>query len=106
VHVDGAMYRHNEKQLSFEEFFLPFGGHLRGDNRWITLSEQIPWELVEEIYVSSLQSDFGAPAHSARMVFGSLLIKERLGLSDAETVAQITENPYLQGETTGSGLHS
>lgn len=96
MHVDGAMYRHNEKQLSFEEFFLPFGGHLRGDNRWIKLSEQIPWELVEEMYVSKLQTDFGAPAHSARMAFGSLLIKERLGLSDVETVAQITENPYLQ----------
>ena len=76
--------------------FLPFGGHLRGDNRWIKLSEQIPWELVEEMYVSKLQTDFGAPAHSARMAFGSLLIKERLGLSDVETVAQITENPYLQ----------
>jgi len=30
------------------------------------------------------------------MAFGSLLIKERLRLSDEETVAQITENPYLQ----------
>ena len=48
------------------------------------------------MYVSKLQTDFGAPAHSARMAFGSLLIKERLGLSDVETVAQITENPYLQ----------
>ena len=90
------MYRHNVKQLSFEDFCLPFSGHLRGDNRWITLAEMIPWELVEEAYVSKLRSDFGAPAHSARMAFGSLLIKERLGLSDEETVAQITENPYLQ----------
>jgi len=46
------MYRHNVKQLSFEDFCLPFGGHLRGDNRWIKLSELIPWELVEEIYTS------------------------------------------------------
>ena len=90
------MYRHNEKQLSFDEFFLPFGGHLRRDNRWVRLSEEIPWDLVEELYVSKLRSDFGAPAHSARTAFGSLLIKERLGLSDEETVAQITENPYLQ----------
>ena len=90
------MYRHNVKQLSFEDFCLPFSGHLRGDNRWITLAELIPWDMVEEIYVSQLRSDFGAPAHSARMAFGSLLIKERLGLSDEETVAQITENPYLQ----------
>jgi len=90
------MYRHNVKQFPFDDFFLPFGGHLRGDNRWIRLSEEIPWELVEDLYVSKLRTNFGAPAHAARMAFGSLLIKERLGLSDEETVAQITENPYLQ----------
>jgi len=91
-----AMYRHNVRQLSFKDFYLPFSGHLRGGNRWIKLSELIPWELVEELYTSQLHCDFGAPAHSARMAFGSLLIKERLRLSDEETVAQITENPYLQ----------
>jgi len=90
------MYRHNVRQLSFEEFNLPFRGHLRGDNRWVILSTLIPWEMVEEIYTSQLSCDYGAPAHSARMAFGSLLIKERLRLSDEETVAQITENPYLQ----------
>jgi len=90
------MYRHNVRQLSFKDFCLPFSGHLRGDNRWVKLSELIPWELVEEIYTLQLHCDFGAPAHSARMAFGSLLIKERLRLSDEETVEQITENPYLQ----------
>jgi IS5 family transposase len=94
--LDGPMYRHNANQLSFKDFCLPFSGHLQGDNRWVKLSEQIPWDLVEKIYVSQLRSDFGASAHPARMAFGSLLIKERLGLSDIETVAQITENPYLQ----------
>ena len=90
------MYRHNANQLSFDDFFLPFGGHLLGDNRWIKLSELIPWDFVEDCYVSKLRSNIGAPAHSARMAFGSLLIKERMGLSDEETVSQITENPYLQ----------
>lgn len=90
------MYRHNVRQLSFEEFNLPFRGHLQGDNRWVVLSTLIPWEMVEEIYTSQLSCDYGAPAHSARIAFGSLLIKERLRLSDEETVAQITENPYLQ----------
>lgn len=90
------MYRYNVRQLSFDNFCLPFNGHLRGDNRWIKLSELIPWELVEDLYTSQLHCDFEAPAHSARMAFGSLLIKERLRLSDEETVAQITENPYLQ----------
>jgi len=38
----------------------------------------------------------GAPAKTFRMALGALIIKERLGTSDAETVEQIRENPYLQ----------
>jgi hypothetical protein len=33
---------------------------------------------------------------SFRMALGSLIIKEKLGTSDTETVEQIKENPYLQ----------
>ena len=33
---------------------------------------------------------------SVRMALGTLIIKERLGISDEETVEQISENPYLQ----------
>jgi hypothetical protein len=31
-----------------------------------------------------------------RLALGSLIIKEKLGISDRETVEQIRENPYLQ----------
>jgi hypothetical protein len=40
--------------------------------------------------------DMGAPALPFRMALGSLIIKEKLGTSDMETVEQIKENPYLQ----------
>lgn len=36
------------------------------------------------------------PALPVRVALGSLIIKERLGLSDRETTLQIMENPYLQ----------
>ena len=91
------MYRHNEKQLQFENFKLPFGGKLRSDNRWVKLAKQIPWQEIENIYSSSLSgSGKGAPAFSVRVAFGALIIKEKLGQSDEETVEQIRENPYLQ----------
>jgi len=91
------MYRTNDSdQLTFENFYLPFGGHLRGDNRWVILSEQIPWPHIEQVYGELFPSDEGCPAKSARMAFGALFIKERLGTSDRETVEQIKENPYLQ----------
>ena len=91
------MYRHNEKQFQFENFKLPFGGKLRSDNRWVKLAKQIPWQEIEAIYSSSLSgSGKGSPALSVRVAFGALIIKEKLGHSDEETVEQIRENPYLQ----------
>ena len=91
------MYRHNEKQIQFENFKLPFSGKLRSDNRWVKLAKQIPWQEIEELYSSSLSlSGKGAPALSVRVAFGAMVIKEKLGLSDEETVEQIRENPYLQ----------
>ncbi len=80
----------------FENFYLPFGGHLRGDNRWVILAGQIPWSQIEEAYGELFSEDTGCPARYARMALGALLIKERLGTSDSETIEQIRENPYLQ----------
>ena len=91
------MYRKdNPNQLTFKDFYLPFGGYLRGDNRWVILAKQIPWGQIEGIYGEQFCQDNGCPAKSARMALGALIIKERLGTSDRETVEQICENPYLQ----------
>jgi hypothetical protein len=47
------MYRREHRdQLSFKDFFLPFGGQLSGDNRWIKLAELIPWDDLEDDYAS------------------------------------------------------
>ena len=83
-------------QLSFENFYLPFGGKLSGENRWVRLAQLIPWEAVETEYAQQFSSNEGAPAKSCRVALGALIIKERLGTSDEETVEQIRENPYLQ----------
>ncbi len=60
------------------------------------MARLVPWKLAEEFYLESLCDDFGAPALPARVALGALLIKERLGLTDRETVEAIRENPYLQ----------
>lgn len=91
------MYRPSSPgQLSFENFYLPFGGKLSGENRWVKLAELIPWEEMEASYAEQFSSQRGAPAKSFRMALGSLIIKEKLGTSDEETVEQLRENPYLQ----------
>lgn len=91
------MYRQTSPgQLSFENFYLPFGGKLSGENRWVKLAEMIPWEEFESSYAAHFAPSHGAPAKSFRMALGALIIKERLGVTDEETVEQVRENPYLQ----------
>lgn len=60
------------------------------------MASLIPWREFEEEYASIFSEDMGAPAKSFRMALGALIIKEKLGISDRETIEQITENPYLQ----------
>jgi IS5 family transposase len=57
------MYRREPRhQLSSEDFFLPFGGKLSGNNRWIKLHALIPWDEMEHDYASQFCRVFGAPA--------------------------------------------
>jgi len=92
------MYRQESlKQPSFEDFYLPFGGHLDRNNRWVRLAELVPWDEFEESYADQFaQSGQGAPAKPFRLALGALIIKEKLGITDEETVEQIRENHYLQ----------
>jgi hypothetical protein len=50
----------------------------------------------EEEYAQNFSEEMGAPAKTFRMALGALIIQEKLGISDRETVEQIKENPYLQ----------
>jgi hypothetical protein len=84
------------RELQPENFDLPFGGKLSGENRWVKLSALIPWETFEGEYAEQFSERTGAPAKPFRMALGALLIKEKLRISDEETVEQIRENPYLQ----------
>ena len=94
----GAIYRKTiPQQPEFEDFYLPFGGRLRSENRWVRLSKLIPWEEIEKEYAKHFaESGMGAPAKAARVALGALIIQEKLGLTDEEVVEQIRENPYLQ----------
>lgn len=79
-----------------EEFELPFEGKLSEDNRWVIMANLVPWSEFEEEYALNFAEDMGAPALPFRTALGALIIKEKLGISDRETVEQIKENPYLQ----------
>jgi hypothetical protein len=86
----------SHKQLLLAEFDWPFQTHLDGNNRWVELSQCIPWDELAEAYYHGLSENRGRPTKDARLVIGAVIIKHKLCLSDRETVAQIQENPYLQ----------
>jgi hypothetical protein len=87
---------HSQKQLSLAEFDWPFQTALDENNRWVKLSECIPWDELAEGYYRGPADSQGRPTKDARLVIGAVIIKHKLCLSDWETVAQIQENPYLQ----------
>ena len=86
----------SSKQLTIAEFDWPFETALDKHNRWVKLSQCIPWDKLAESYYQGLASERGRPTKEARLVIGAVIIKHKLCLSDIETVQQIQENPYLQ----------
>ena len=91
------MYRKSDQSnLSPKKFPLPFQENLSANNRWVIMAKLIPWSEFEEEYAKNFSETMGAIAKPFRMALGALIIKEKLGISDRETVEQIKENPYLQ----------
>jgi hypothetical protein len=81
------MYRKvNPSANQPEKFKLPFEGKLASDNRWVLMAELIPWEEFETEYAANFSEEMGAPAKTFRIALGALIIKEKLGITDRETV--------------------
>jgi len=92
--------KHHNGQLSIEEFHVPFGCTLDPYSRGVMFSSLMPWEELEETYASQFSPATGAAAKPVRLAFGSLFIKQRLGMSEEETGEQIRENHYLISKKT------
>lgn len=86
------MLKTDPQQTEFVDFYLPFNGRLSASNRWVKLAGLVPWDEVEHCYRESFAGrGMGAPAKSGRLAYGALLIKERLGITDEETVVGNTD---------------
>ena len=91
------MIRYNSaKQVKIEEFSTPFEMNMDPNNRWVKLSNTVPWDELAAIYHQSMDKDKGAPIKDARLVIGALIIKHMLGLDDRGVIEMISENPYMQ----------
>jgi hypothetical protein len=84
-------------QLELVGFESPFTKHLDPNNRWVSLSKQIPWDKIANVYQRQLNNFFtGAGGINPRVAIGAIFIKHMCDLSDRETVQQIQENVYMQ----------
>ena len=84
-------------QLSLEGFESPFERTLNPQNRWVVLAHLIPWDEISSIYLKhNPLAATGRPPLSPRVIIGSIIIKHLCNLDDSETVAQISENIYMQ----------
>jgi transposase, IS5 family len=89
---------HLENQIILPgDFFLPFGGKLDKENRWVQLAQLVPWAEAEKRYGDFFKDTLrGQQTISLRMGLGALIIQERMQLTDRETLESISENSYMQ----------
>ena len=91
------MSNDKDNQILIEDdFFLPFYGKLNKENRWIVMSQLIPWEKFQDKYSANFKEGNGTVPFSVRVALGTLIIKEIEGFSDRATVSHISENPFMQ----------
>jgi transposase, IS5 family len=83
-------------QLTLCGFETPFEQKLCKNNRWVKLSDAIPWDKIVIYYDRQFTSSEGRPPINGRVVIGSVIIKHMLNLTDRETILQIKENMFMQ----------
>lgn len=86
----------SNKQLTLEGFETPFYNNLLPTNRWVKLSQIVPWDKFASVYLSIMNSDKGRPSINPRIVLGALIIKHMENLDDRGVIAAIQENIYMQ----------
>ena len=76
--------------------FLPFGGKLSEETRWVKAGRIMPWSGLETLYQSGFSRNHGRPGKEARKTIGHWMIQRMEGLSDAEVTVAVSETPGMQ----------
>lgn len=90
------VYRHSPLQLSFESFGAGLSTPLSSNNEWVQLAEVMPWKALDEAYQLEFTKNAGRAAKPFRLLYGAILIQQRMGLTDRGVVAAIRDTPALQ----------
>jgi hypothetical protein len=89
------MYKKDDGQLHLFDITLESVFKLDKNNRWVKMAQIVPWGIAEEKYAAQFTNN-GPPAKNVRMALGALIIQDKKGTSDEETLLEIMESPYLQ----------
>jgi len=83
-------------QLTIDGFEASFIKELDKNNRWVKMSDRIPWDELVAVYNRKMDTDHGRPPLNGRVVLGAMIIKHLCNFSDRETIEHIRENVYMQ----------
>ena len=75
-----------------EGFETPFSQHPDKNNHRVKLTQSVPWDNLANVYYKKMNSSFGTPSLSARMVIGAVIIKPMLNIDNREVMEQVKEN--------------
>lgn len=82
------------KMDSLFKNLMPFGGELNQNNKWIKMSEIIPWSKMETAYNKYFKRL--GKVKDSRLILGLLTGKHYMKLSDRDIIDYFHENPYFQ----------
>ena len=77
-------------------FGIALGSILDPNNRWVKLSNKMPWTKIEDKLSIYFCKDNGRPCLPIRRMVGLLLIKQLKNLSDEAVVEEWQEQYYWQ----------
>jgi transposase, IS5 family len=83
-------------QLILSGFETPFAQSLTKQNRWVKMSQAIPWDRIVKPYDNMFSSAQGRPPISGRVIIGAMIIKHIEDFTDRDTITHIQENMFMQ----------
>lgn len=90
------MYTNDKNTPKLFPNFFHFGNSIDADNRWLKLSELLPWGKLDILYGPYFSENTGRPAKDSRLICGLLIIKYLKKLTNEEVLQEFSENPYMQ----------
>ena len=96
LRLRNKMYTTDKNTPKLFPDFFHFGNSIDAENRWLKLSELLPWAQLDRLYGSYFSENIGRPAKDGRLICGLLIVKYLKNLTNEEVLREFSENPYIQ----------